>query len=309
MMVILFATALLTSVHALPALTKCSAGGRAGRYGLCDASTGNAIILRGSNYIRLGGDPPNIATYHSTFDAGVYNRTRYRSAFQAMQHDGYNINRVFMDELPNRGIGGATTSTLPLDPAWLDRLAQYISDAEQHNIYTVITLVYTPQNTYWHNYSKQFPPRGVEWANSWNAGFLTVDGQAAFTQYASLLAAGLKSRLSTDVQQNAVVVSLQNEFFLRGDQYPFSSRNTSLTLGNGIKYDMSSASDRQQAADANTNLWAKNARAKIRASLPTTLVTVGVFTFHAVQKNGPNGLLRPDGSACISVKGKVSGLY
>ena len=146
---------LSSSVRALPGLTKCSAGSRAGRSGLCDVSTGKAVVLRGSNYIRLGGAPPAISGYHSTFDAGVYNRTRYRSAFAAMQHDGYNINRVFLDELPNRGIGGATTSKLPLDPAYIDRLAQYVSDAEQHNIYTVVTLVYIPQNVYWHNYSKQ----------------------------------------------------------------------------------------------------------------------------------------------------------
>ena len=54
---------------------------------------------------------------------------------------------------------------------------------------------------------------------------------------------------------------------------------------------MALSKDRQQAADANTNLWASTVGSAIRAHLPASLVTVGVFTYNAVQKAGPNGLL------------------
>ena len=63
-------------------------------------------------------------------------------------------------------------------------------------------------------------------------------------------------------------------------------------MADGVEYNMSVPADRQQAADANTNLWAERTRAAIRTSLPNTLVTVGVFTFFAVQKAGPNGLIQ-----------------
>ena len=36
----------------------------------------------------------------------------YLAAFRAMQASGFNINRVFLDELPNRGIGGSTDATV-----------------------------------------------------------------------------------------------------------------------------------------------------------------------------------------------------
>jgi len=230
--------------------------------------------------------------YHSTFDVGVYNRTRYVAAFKALQRDGFNINRVFLDELPNRGIGGLTNATDPLDPAWVDRLAQYISDAEAHDIYTMVTLVYCPDNAYFRNFSKRFPPRSAEWAGSWNGAFLTRAGQGMFTEYASRLAAGLKARLAPSAQAG-ILVSLQNEFFLSGDAYPFELSSGKIAMADGVEYDMASPKERQQAADANTNLWAHKARAAIRSHLPSTLVTAGVFTFDAVHKAGPNGLVLP----------------
>ena len=116
------------SALALPALVPCEAAARAGRRGLCSSSAGSPkpLSLRGSNYIRLGGNPPYPAG-HSTFDKGVYNRTRYNAAFAAMQRQGFNVLRVFIDARPGCGISGDATSTEPLDPHFLDRLAQ-VSD-------------------------------------------------------------------------------------------------------------------------------------------------------------------------------------
>ena len=292
--------------RALAPLSACKAAGRSGRFGICSGAA-TPIVLRGSNYIRLGG-PEGSGTYHSTFDTcavNCYNRSRFLAAFKAMQYDGYNINRVFLDALPGRGIGGNTTATAALDPAWMDRLALYIADAEAHGIYTMVTMVRVPNNAYFRNFSASHsPPLGPEW-QTWNAAFLTQAGQAAFAEYGARLSAGLKDRLPDAAQQNAVLVSLQNEFFLNGDEYPFGPhRNISVTLGDGVKYDMHSAKDRQQAADANTNRWATRARDQIRQHLPTTLVTVGVFTFRAVQKDGPNGLAL-DG--CNSAAGTGTG--
>ena len=284
-------SACLVIAHALPALTRCHEGGQADRAGLCaGASPAN---LRGSNYIRL--EVPghlNETGYHSTFDAGVYNRTRYGVAFAAMQADGFNINRVFLDETPNRGIGGLTNSTVPLDPAWVDRLAQYISDAEAHGIYTVVTLVYCPTNQWWRDLAARSRPLspGFQRYQGWNKEFISGQGQDLFTAYASQLGAALKVRLAPAAQA-AVLVSLQNEFFLNGDQYPFGFRNISVTLADGVEYNMAEAAERQQAADANTNLWATRARDSVRKHLPATLVTVGVFTYDAVHKTGANGLL------------------
>ena len=297
----LFAALLWGSACALPALVPCAAGGRGGRQGLCTTGAGagaaaaaaTPIALRGANYIRLGGNTvgPN-TRYHTTFDVGVYNRTRYQLAFRAMAADGYNVNRVFLDERPGSGIGGPANATAPLDSAWLDRLAQFIADAEACGIYTIVTTVYCPNNAFFRNVSDQLPPLPPAWQQAgWNA-FLTANHQAAWAAYTAELAAALAARLPPAAQA-ATLVSLQNEFFLNGNEYPFGERNGTVADGfaDGGSYDMAVAADRQQAADANTNRWAGLCRDAIRAHLPATLVTVGVFTFQAVHKAGPNGLL------------------
>eukprot|EP00936_MAST-01D_sp_MAST-1D-sp1_P002572 g2572.t1 len=292
---LLFGTAV-----SLPPLVPCAAGGRGGRWGLCQNVSGalsvTPIALRGANYIRLGHNTIGVDGYHTTFDVGVYNRSRYQATFAAMQADGYNVNRVFLDERPDSGIGGATNATVPFDTAWVDRLAQYISDAEAHGIYTLVTLVYVPNNAYFRNVSDAFPPLPKSWTG-WNSPFLTVNHQAAWATYASELGVALAARLSPNARA-ATLVSLQNEFFLNGNQYPFTSR-ARVAFGDGATYDMSNASQRQQAADSNTNLWARRCRDAIREHLQDSLVTVGVFTFQAVGKAGPNGLLHPgcDGSS------------
>eukprot|EP01048_Picozoa_sp_COSAG05_P001534 COSAG05_NODE_52_length_23775_cov_49.471110_9_plen_401_part_00 len=300
-------------VVALPALVPCETAARAGRWGLCagaDPDAGGSgggggagagaaaapkplpVILRGSNYIRLGGNlTSGCVGYHSTFDAGVYNRTRYVSAFRTMQSQGFNIMRVFIDARPGCGIGGDVSSTEPLDSHWLDRLAQFIADAESHGMYTLVTLNRPVNNAYFKKITSRvpLPPEWVE-ASGWNTPFLTERGHTAFATYGSALAQGLRARLAPAAQR-AVLVSLENEFFLQGNLFPFSSHNATIQMADGLKYNMAEPAQRQEAADASTNLWARRTRKAIREYLPETLVTVGVFTFHAVHKKGPNGLI------------------
>ena len=282
--------AALAAAHALPELSSCSTAGRGGRSGFCAEGSSTPVVLRGANYIRLGGNTIGSDTpYHTTFDVGVYNRTRYNLAFTAMRADGYNVNRVFLDERPDSGIGGPSNATEALDGAWVDRLAQYISDAETHGIYTLVTNSYCPNNAFFRNASGQLPPSPSAW-RGWNSAFLTPNGHACWIAYATALGAALAARLHPAAQA-ATLVSLQNEFFLKGDEFPFDARTGTVAMADGHSYNMASASDRQQAADKNTNLWASRCRDALRASLPSTLVTVGVFTFAAVHKPGPNGLL------------------
>ena len=281
-------------IDALPALIPCASAsnGKSDRWGICGGDAKSPISLRGSNYIRLGGSnvPSCTGLYHTTFDTGVYNRTRYIFAFEAMQRQGYNVARVFLDERVGCGIGGAANAAEPLDPTWLDRLAQFVSDAEAHGLYTLVTMVYTPSNAYFNNVTKRIPQDAAWDTGGWNTNFLTARGHKGYETYGSLLAEGLKTRLSIDAQ-HAVIISLQNEFFLRGDLFPFTHNATVDSFANGVAYDMRSPEDRQEAADANTNAWASKLSKAIRSYLPSTLVTVGVFTYAAVQKHGPNGLI------------------
>eukprot|EP01043_Picozoa_sp_COSAG02_P076212 COSAG02_NODE_16078_length_1115_cov_1.003937_1_plen_273_part_10 len=162
---------------------------------------------------------------------------------------------------------------------------------QAHGLYTLATLVRPPTNAYFTKLTTQIPQDAAWDTGSWNTDFLTARGHVAYETYADRLAAGLKARLALAAQR-AVLVSLQNEFFLQGDVYPFSIHNATVdTFADGVEYNMALPKDRQQAADANTNAWASKLRKAIRSHLPKSIVTVGVFTYNAVQKTGPNGLL------------------
>lgn len=53
---------------------------------------------------------------------------------------------------------------------------------------------------------------------------------------------------------------------------------------------MGNTTQRQQAADSNSVHWARTCAAAVAAVNPRVQVTVGVFTFAAVGKRGPNGM-------------------
>ena len=189
-----------------------------------------------------------------------------------------NVAKLQFDAAPISGLDCTRCSAL-----------RYVADAESHGIYTMLTLVYCPDNAFFRGVQSRVP-QTPEWAENWNSQFMTARGHACYVAYGSALAAGLKARL-LPAAQSALLISLQNEFFLQGSQYPFSSRSGNVKFADGIVYDMANATSRQQGADANTNLWAERLRTSIRRELPSALVTVGVFTFKAVQKQGSNGLL------------------
>ena len=81
-----------------------------------------------------------------------------------------------------------------------------------------------------------------------NVPFLTERGHAQWTAYGSALGKGLRARLAPAAQR-AVLVSMQNEMFLEGDTYPYSSHNTTVTVATGTasgrKFDMAEPAQRQ----------------------------------------------------------------
>jgi hypothetical protein len=260
-------------------LHPCPGVAHAGRAGLCDAN-GSVVTLRGANYIRL--DP--IDRYHSTFAPGA-NFTQYGLALDALRADGFNVARVFIDGRKTTGIAGrGGPNDPPLDAAYLDRLAAFVRMACDRSIFTLVTLERLPSSAYFANATRSidaraFGPQNLPLSAAW---------VRAFSSYSGLFAEALAARLGTS-SRASLLISLQNEFSLRGDEPPFSVP-TRVAITAAGDFAMDNPSSRQRAADANVVLWAEGCRREIRSRLPTSLVTVGVFTFGAVGKPGPDGL-------------------
>jgi len=263
---------LAVSSYGLAPLEVCS--GSAGQGELC--AGGSPVILRGSNYIRLNHG-------HSTFAPESYDRKRYNAAFSQMQHDGYNVVRVFV--LGQR-IQHANVSSAPFDDAYVSRMIEFVNDAAQHGLYTVVTLERLPDNAYFQRFYKNASHQAV----SWNAYMLQKEYHDAWEAYASELAKAMQPGLSHDAE-NGIILSLQNELFLESDKLPFSDSSISIKCADGKTYAMSDATQRQNAQDNNVNLWVNQLRRAWRSIFKKSLVTVGVFSFQAVHKTGPNGLM------------------
>ena len=278
----------------LPPLVPCVAAARHGRMGLCVSSNGTEIpiVLRGANYIRLDSHEH----FHSTFSPSDYNRTKFSIAMRELSNKGFNVVRVFVDHRTTTGIAGLPGQSTPLDRAYCSRLAQFVSDAAGYGLYTIVTLQSLPANAFFRNATRHMAKP------SWNAQFLMDIGHSAWTTYSDALSATLASMLTgpTGIGEvassgggDSVLFSLQNELFLRGDEWPFNASAGLADTAAGA-FDMAVPSERQRAADENTNRWADGCRGAVRKHLPRALVTAGVFTFEAVGKDGPDGLQAHD---------------
>lgn len=252
---------------------------------MCTAS-GEPIVLRGSNYIRLDGLAPPLGNgSHSTFSPAGYNRSRHRAALDRMSGQGFNVVRVFVDHRADTGVGGAASAQTAVSTAYVAKLAEFISDASRLGLYTIVTLEGLPQTAF---YAARTPPAAN--MSALNAPYLAASWARAWETFWAALARTLRHACRPSAQA-AAIFSLQNELMLQGDEPPFDAHAGSVATAAGT-FSLGEAASRQQAADANLVLWADRGRSTLQAAWPAALVTVGMFTFAAVGKAGPDGLMR-----------------
>lgn len=278
----------------LPWITTAGAG--ADRQ-LVDSSTDQKFVPRGNNYIRLAKLRDHEAWWHSTFEPGRYDAEQADAALAEMQRVGYNVVRVFLDpgseqhrQLGERhGLGKGPDDTSVGTPAYLDNVADFVRMAAGHKIYVLPILDYYPQNAhYW-------GVRGHYDAVKLNVGgentLWFVEGEIrAKEEYFTTFVSEMRKRLGPHLMSTFLALQAQNEAFYQGDARPFSAKSGTITPANGVTYDLAVDADRQQAADASAVAYVRRLAATVRASAePKLLVTIGMFTFKAVNKEGPNG--------------------
>ncbi len=116
-------------------------------------STGNTFTPRGNNYIRLAWQQPPFQGwgeeyYHSTFNVGLYDSARAETALAAMQTNGYNIVRVFLNGCCTGTIGNPNGTGL--SSAYIANVVDFLSRAANHAIYVILTWEWLPaQGGYW----------------------------------------------------------------------------------------------------------------------------------------------------------------
>jgi len=264
------------------------AGGK-GYFRLAGSSA--EFVPRGNNYIRLN---KSDGGHHATFMPSSYDHTAVEHALGQMASHGYNVVRVFIDpggwERPS-GINGPW-QTKSLDPAYMDAVADFVKTATRKGIYVMPVLDLFPFNEHYIGIAQPFDPDLV----SINAYTLHMGHIQAKAAYLKDFINALSSRVGKPLLSTIFAYSLDNELYYTGRHKPFSSTTVSVTTADGNTYSMASAAERQQAADANTVLYAQLTSAAVKQVDPAALVTTGMYTFAAVGRDGPNGLLPVPGA-------------
>jgi hypothetical protein len=232
-----------------------------------DRSTGKKFVPRGSNYIRLAKTTsPCVeagSMYHSTFNVGLYDAARTERALAAMQQDGYNTVRVFLNQLCIVRSNGSLSSE------YLANLADFLQRAKAHGLVVIIAYDDPPvpgyRDTFLHD------PQ-IDWSNR---SFLTLRGVEVEGNFWSDFIRGLADlKAPTDT---ILAYSLRNEMSYFANVPPLSLKSGTVATGNGKSYDMAKAEEKQQMMDDNLVFWMDRARAQILEADPTALVTVGFF--------------------------------
>lgn len=264
---------------------------------LVDSSTQRKFVPRGTNYVRLAKLREHEAWWHSTFEPGRYEAARADQALAAMRRDGYNVVRVFLDPGNEQhrqlgephGLGLGPDDTSKGTPAYLDNVADFVRKAAAHRIYVLPILDYYPQNAHYWGVRGHYDTTKLNISGE-NVLWM-VDGEIrAKQEFFTTFVAELRGRLGPKLMSTFLALQAQNEAFYTGDSRPFSAKSGTVTPANGTTYDLTVDADRQQAADASAVEFMRRIAATVRESAePKLMVTVGMFTYQAVGKAGPNG--------------------
>lgn len=241
-----------------------------------DRTTGNSFIPRGNNYVRLAAlNCPNApAAYHSALDVGLYDPNGVDAALMLMQTNGYNVDRIWLNGwCQDNTIGNPAGG---LSSAYLANLVDFLQRAKNHNIYVILTIDWVPL---FGGYEDDFA--GCTQFNDYNTLNLCAGGVKANTSFFHDLVQDL---IAQHAPLDAIFAyELRNEYYYNSDLPPLSFTSGTVTTADGLTYDMSSQTSRQQMMDNGLIYFTKQGRAAILALDPTAMVTVGFFV-----PQGPN---------------------
>ena len=235
-----------------------------------DKTTGNAFVPRGNNYIRLATlTLPNGNPFpgHSTFVVGLYDANRAESALAAMQTNGYNVARVFLEGCCQNTIGDPAGG---LSSAYIANVVDFMQRARTHGIFVITTTSWLPAFGGYGPNCPEYPQ-----FNDINLFKLCPE---AVPDSVKFFHDFVQALIQKGAPLDAVFAyELDNEYTYKSSYAPLTWTSGTITTANGKTYDMGSAVSRQQMMDDGLIYFTDQMRAAILALDPTALVTVGFF--------------------------------
>lgn len=171
--------------------------------------------------------------YHSTFSPTLANASEWRAALATMAKWRLNVARVFVDtgaygRSDGVASGGGVGQAPALSESYLDLLAQFVADAANAGVYTMVTLSGLPVDHAWGGAAP--PQQAIVYPN---AQYMDAAHVQAKALYAQLLVDGLQQRLGQAGMSALFGLSLENEAAFVGDVAPFSWTSGVVTTADG----------------------------------------------------------------------------
>lgn len=270
-----------------------------GQYGqLRDTVTGSRFLPRGANFVRLTDDPVLGYAYHSTFEPGRYTTTEADWLLKALRRDGYNAVRVFIDpgsvtdadtHRRPHGMGRGMSRDEPYYGPYLDNVADFVRRATAQQVRVMFSLDHVPYNAYYLRIIGHVDRAAVN-IDGRNLEYLHRSYVQAKETYLANFVRGLRSRVGPELLSTVLAYQTDNEAYVVADKAPYNRMSGQVTTQDGLTYDMSNPTQRQQSADANFVVYANRMVDAVRSEDPAALVTMGMFTFGAVHRPGPQGM-------------------
>ena len=241
-----------------------------------DRTTGATFTPRGNNYIRLAtltdrNGNPQLA--HSTFAVGLYDQTGAENALAAMQANGYNVVRIFLEGCCQNTIGDPAGG---LSSAYIANVVDFLQRARAHGIFVLITTSWLPAFGGYGPNCPQYPQFND--VNLFKLCPGAVPDSVKFWQDF------VQALINKSAPLDAVFAyELDNEYYYSSTAAPLSWTSGTITTANGQTYDMGSQTSRQKMMDDGLIYFTDQMRAAILTLDPTALVTVGFFP-----PQGPN---------------------
>ncbi|MBI1764137.1 MAG: discoidin domain-containing protein [Acidobacteria bacterium] len=257
-----------------------------------DTVTRKAFFPEGNNYISQ-----SLCGVACEFNLYAYDSAKAEAILAQMQHDGYNIVRIFVqfaarpnaDAGPYWGVGGSSqTQSADLSPEYMANLTDFLIRANRHRIYVLPVLTYTPYTAYYSAIVNRPEPN----IGGFNRFYLGSGAIEAKKQYVRKFVSAIRPELRSTI----FAYELENEVVVMANEPPFSLTSGLVKTANGLTYDMANDASRQQCMDANLVYWANAVAAAIRENDAQAMVSASVFTYAAAGNQMLDGVRMRSGS-------------
>ena len=206
----------------------------------------------------------------STFAVGAYDAAAAEAALAAMEADGYDAVRIFLDV--TCATGCLTSHALPddLSRPYLANLVNFLTRAKTHEIYVLIAAEALPYGSLYETNASN--GHGPDFGGE-NIQYLTANGAEWNGRFwVALIQAMNELGAPLDAVWGYELVAEQ---FYRDTSPPLNLGSGVVSTGNGLTYNMGVPGQKRLMMDENLVWWADQVRSAILSVDSTALVGMG----------------------------------